>query len=131
VTHEYTLLVGGTVLAGVEEDAPATAIAWAAGTVLALGSDDQVLGTSRGDSFMVDLRGAVVVPLGPDDTPAWPPTRRLEIGAPADLAVLDRDPRIAAAGAVRTLAVLHGGHVTRGALPGHGLTGGGRARPPG
>jgi len=118
VTHEYTLLVGGIVITGTDE-APVTAIAWAAGTVIALGTDEQVLGISRGDSFRVDLRGAVVVPLGPDDDATGkPPFGRLEIGAAADLAVLDRDPRTEPAGTPRTLAVLRGGHVTRGVLPG-------------
>lgn len=38
VTHEYTLLVGGTIVPG--DGAPdATAIAWAAGVILALGTD--------------------------------------------------------------------------------------------
>lgn len=116
MTHEYTLLLGGTVLAG-EDPEPATAIAWAAGTVLALGSDDEIRSISRGDSMFVPLRGAFVVPLGPDaDEPPWPPQGTLEIGAPADMAILAGDPR-ASGPPAPVLAVLRGGHAVRGRLP--------------
>jgi hypothetical protein len=117
VTHEYTLLVGGTVLPG-EGHEPVTAIAWAAGVVLALGSDADVVAISRGDSVRVDLGGAFVVPLGTRDEPAWPSEAALEIGGPADLAILGADPRAQAGPAPPILAVLRDGHVTRGRLPG-------------
>lgn len=114
MTHEYTILTGGHVLPTGVADAPATggpgpgatAIAWAAGVVLAVGSDADVLAISRGDSHVIDLQGGVVVPLGVP----------LEPGAAADLAVLDRLP--ATGGAPRTVAVVRGGHLVEGELPG-------------
>jgi hypothetical protein len=117
MTHEYTLLLGGTILRGVDEPSYA-AIAWAEGTVLALGTDEQVRAVSRGDSEFVNLHGAYVVPVGPDETVAWPPTTTLEIGSPADLAILLDDPRRGPDGARLALGVLVGGHVVRGTLPG-------------
>lgn len=78
MTHEYTLLLGGRVIPG--GGAPeATAIAWAADTILAIGSDEEVRSISRGDSHVVDLTGAVV------RSPESGPT--LEAGGPADLVV--------------------------------------------
>jgi predicted amidohydrolase YtcJ len=105
VTHEYTLLVGGTVIAG--GSAPdAEAIAWAADTILALGSEAEVRAISRGDSHVLDLEGAFVVGL---EAP-------LEVGGPADLAVHDRDPRRSPADPAR--AVVRGGRLVEGLLPG-------------
>jgi predicted amidohydrolase YtcJ len=121
VTHEYTLLIGGTVITG-HDEADVTAIAWAADTVIALGSDDEVRGTSRGDSHIIDLEGASVVALGNGPDAYWPSDAKLEIGGPADLAVLDRDPRPLDAPAVRTLtalALVRAGRVIAGSLPGH------------
>jgi predicted amidohydrolase YtcJ len=111
VTHEYVILTGGIVLPD-GADAPrgrhrATAIAWAEDTILAIGSDAAVRAVSRGDSHFSDLRGAFVVPV----------RGRLEAGGPADMAVLDGDP---AMGPARTIAVLRGGHVVEGELPGLG-----------
>jgi predicted amidohydrolase YtcJ len=114
MTHEYTLLVGGHVIPGGGEP-DATAIAWADGTVLAIGSEEEVRSISRGDSHVVELRGAAVVPLGGSDETAWPATARLEIGGPADLVLLDHDPRT---GTPATLAVVRGGHVVNGAFAG-------------
>jgi len=124
MTHEYTLLIGGTVLPG--GDAPdATAITWAGDTVLAVGTDGDVRAISRGDSHAFELGGAFVVPLGvgAGSDAAWPTGATLEIGGRADLAVLDRDPRLADArnpGAtpIRTLALVRGGRVVAGMLPG-------------
>jgi len=61
--------------------------------VIALGSDDEVRGTSRGDSHVIDLRGASVVALGQGPDARWPPDATLEVGGRADLAVLANDPR--------------------------------------
>jgi len=113
MSHRYTLLLGGTILPAADEP-PASAMAWAEGVVLAIGSDESVRGISRGDSTFVDLAGRFVVPLGPSDTPAWPPVARLEIGGAADLAVLANDPRTAGPG--KPVAVIRAGHVVAGSL---------------
>ena len=111
MTHEYTLLVGGRVLPG--GSAPeATAIAWAAGTVLMLGSDAEIHAISRGDSHLVELGGAFVVP-GDSVGPAGDGV--LEIGGPADLDVFDGDPR---GGGLEPVAVVRAGRVIEGSLPG-------------
>lgn len=124
MTHEYTILTGGLVLTG--EGSPAcTAIAWADEIVLGFGRDQDVRAMSRGDSRFIDLRGAVVVPLGADDSVRWPPETALEIGGRADLAVLEGDPRDVLAGSrdrrgalPRTLALVRGGRIVLGAIPG-------------
>ena len=110
VTHEYTILFGGTVIPG--GDVPeGSAIAYALDTVLLVGSDDDVRSISRGDSHFIDLHGAFVVPAG----------EAIEAGGAADFVVLDGDPRVVRAEA-RTLAVVQGGRVVRGRLdrPGAG-----------
>jgi len=120
VTHRYTLLIQGTVISGRDEP-DVTAIAWAADTVIALGSDDDVRGTSRGDSHVIDLRGASVVALGEGPDVLWPPDSRLEVGGRADLAVLESDPRRIDAPAgqrLSALALVRGGRVVAGRLPG-------------
>ena len=120
MSHRYTLLVSGTILPG--GGAPdVTALAWAADTILAVGSDAAIAGISRGDSHVVDLGGAFVVPLDPSGDPRWPSVAILEVGGPADLAVLDHDPRALdarAPGTLATLAVVRGGRVVAGRLPG-------------
>jgi hypothetical protein len=119
MTHLYTILVGGTVLPG--GGAPAvSAIAWAGDTVIGLGSDDEMRGLSRGDSLFIDLGGASVVPLGEGD-PGWPGELTLEIGGPADLAILAGDPRASGATGApghAMLALVRGGQVVAGRLPG-------------
>jgi hypothetical protein len=113
VTHEYTLLVGGVVIPGAGAE-DATALAWAAGTVLAVGSDAEIHAISRGDSLVVDLRGAVVAAR---DVP-------LEVGGPADFDVFERDPRAGQGERPREpVATVLGGHVIRGGLPGLGVAG--------
>jgi hypothetical protein len=102
MTHQYTLLLGGRVVAA--GHAGATAIAWAADTILAIGSDDEVRGISRGDSHVIELRGATVAPLreGPG----------LEVGAPARLAILPSS----SSRAEEALAIVQDGRVTSGSL---------------
>ncbi|MGZ8437312.1 MAG: hypothetical protein ACXWXR_02080 [Candidatus Limnocylindrales bacterium] len=119
MTHRYTLLVGGTVIPGRDEP-DVTAIAWAEDTVIALGSDDKVRGVSRGDSLIIDLEGATVVPLGDGSDACWPVDATLEVGGRADLAVLRRDPRAgdAAGHELPAAAVVRGGRVVTGTLPG-------------
>lgn len=98
MTHEYTILTGATILPGGNR-APCEAIAWAHGTVLALGSEAEVRAISRGDSQFLAYPGAFVEPLG----------ELLEPGGPADLVVLAADPR-SGVGAGTPIAVIRGGH---------------------
>jgi len=116
VTHRYTLLVGGTILPGGGQPS-CSAIAWAEGIVLALGTDAQVRSASRGDSDFLELHGAFVVPLGAEDDPRWPPAGSLEIGGLADLAILNRDPRSSSVQTASVVALVRGGHAVRGSLP--------------
>ena len=120
MTHRYTLLVGGTVVPGGGEP-DVTAIAWADEIVLGLGTDSDVRAISRGDSHVVELGGATVVPLDPEADVRWPTEATLEVGGRADMAVLDSDPRLhsSALGAgPRTIALVRGGRVVAGVLPG-------------
>lgn len=131
MTHRYTLLIRGTVISGRDEP-DVSAIAWAADTVIALGSDDDVRGTSRGDSHVIDLGGASVVALGQGPDARWPPDATLEVGGRADLAVLESDPRRIdgpAGQRLSALALVRGGHVVAGRLPGEAQRPT-RARPP-
>ncbi len=119
MTHEYTLLTRGTIIVGRDEP-DVSAIAWAADTVIALGSDDDVRGISRGDSHVIDLGGASVVGLSEGPNVPWPPDSTLEVGGPADLAVLESDPRLAdpqAQHRLPALALVRGGRVVAGKLP--------------
>jgi hypothetical protein len=120
MTHRYTILVGGTVISG--HDGPdGEAIAWAEDTVIALGSDAAVHAISRGDSDVVDLAGASVVPLGAGLDASWPVGATLEVGGRADLAILEGDPRRLGAPVgqrLSALALVRGGRVVAGRLPG-------------
>lgn len=101
MTHEYVLLTGGCILRGAgRAGAGASAIAWAHGTILAIGSDAEVRAISRGDSRFVELAGAIVAP--------EPEGGTLEVGGPADLVVSD------AAGSV--VARVSGGRLVFGSL---------------
>ena len=115
MTHEYTLLIGGTILTGPGHP-PVTSMAWAGGTVIALGTEAEMRGISRGDSAVLQLGGAFVVPIDQAGVVSWPPASALEIGGPADLAILDDDPRDAH-GPLAPVALIRGGHVTEGNLP--------------
>jgi len=120
VTHRYTLLVGGTVISGREEP-DVSAIAWADDTVLALGSDADIRRISRGDSHVVDLAGAFVLPLGDGHGASLPAVATLAVGGPANLAIVAKDPRRARAdvdGELSPVAVVRAGRVVAGALPG-------------
>jgi predicted amidohydrolase YtcJ len=81
VTHEYTILTGGRVLGRPDDLEPATAIAWAVDTVLAVGGDEEVLSISRGDSRVLALHGALVAP--------GPGLGSLEPGSRADFSIRD------------------------------------------
>jgi predicted amidohydrolase YtcJ len=106
MTHEYTLILGATVLPGGGAP-PCEALAWASGTILALGSEAEIRAISRGDSHVMELRARFVVPL---DGP-------LEVGAPADLVVLAADPReLQGPGGPRRVAVIRAGHLVEGSL---------------
>jgi hypothetical protein len=121
VTHLYTILVRGTVLPG-RDAPPFAAIAWAGDTVIGLGSEAEMRGLSRGDSHVVDLDGAFVLPLGPAVAAGWPPAATLEIGDRADLAIVAGDPRLDEPGGTTcpTLALIRDGVVVAGGLPGSG-----------
>lgn len=143
VTHEYTILHGGTILSGAADASPATAIAYAHGIILAVGDDASVRSVSRGDSTFVDLEGLVVVPLaaverGSDSIARLPravvdPAARrgailtvegdddaagwLVPGSPADLAILSADPTALPrdrAGEVAVVATVRAGRGTGG-----------------
>lgn len=110
MTHEYTLLVGGTVVCGAGHR-DQTAVAWALATVLAVGSDESVHAISRGDSRVLSLGGAFAVAADGGV---------LEAGADADLDVYSVDPRAAvtAPGQVpEPIAKIRGGNVVAGSLP--------------
>jgi hypothetical protein len=86
MTHEYTIATGG-VIAGTPTGPgiqPATAIAWAADTVLAVGTDAEMRALSRGDSIFLDLAGATICATRPVGGP-------LATGDPADLDVRAAD----------------------------------------
>ena len=120
MTHVYTILYDATVLTGDEECPRATALAWAADTILAIGETATVRAISRGDSRFIALPGRLITlaPARPDaveqslreavgmaDTKGveailaslrrlgpTDPVRRLEIGEPADRAIWSADP---------------------------------------
>ena len=121
MTHEYTILANGVVEGHREAvsalptmtataEARATAVAYAGGVVLAVGTDAEVRAISRGDSRLIDLEGRRVIPLAHAATLAWPPScdrdgldrlamlairgspaNELDIGSPADFAVCSKD----------------------------------------
>jgi hypothetical protein len=106
MTHEYTILIGGVVLPGGAEST-CTAIAWTADTILALGTDEDVLSISRGGSVVVALQRHVVVPIADGGV--------LEVGGPADLAVL---PPGSAPGDAAVVALVRSGRLVQGWLDG-------------
>lgn len=110
MTHEYALLVGGTVITGGGEP-DCEAIAWAEDTILALGSEAEVRAISRGDSHVMAIPGAFV---------RGARAARLEVGGAADLDMFDADPRGEAEGVSGTpaepRAVIRAGRVVAGEL---------------
>jgi len=91
MSHEYTIATRGLVLGtGLTPDP--TALAWADGTILAVGDDAAVRALSRGDSTFVDLAGRAVSG-GTDPDTAVDRLPRLEPGSPADLLIWSSDPR--------------------------------------
>jgi len=129
MTHEYTVATGGLVL-GATAGQPATALAWAEDTVLAVGTDAEVRAISRGDSTFVDLVG-LAVSAGRDAAAATHLLRAavargsgagierllagIEPGAPADLLIWSRDPRTLAAeeaADLRVVGFVRAGHLT-------------------
>ena len=121
MTHRYTILLGGSVFSGGEAPV-ASAIAWADDTVIGLGDDEAIRALSRGDSLVVELGGASVLPLSADGA-AWPVDATLEVGGRADLVIVEADPRVANAppdGHLQSIAVVRGGRVVAGTLPGRG-----------
>lgn len=116
MTHRYTILVGAIVLPGAGES-EAQAIAWAHDAVLAIGLEAEVRSISRGGSHVLDAAGGFVVPLDKNGVVRWPPATTLEVGGPADLAVLDADPRHEGSSPTVVRAVVRGGRVIGGSLP--------------
>jgi len=118
VTHEYVIGLRGIVAPSAPAAGAATAIAWAADRVLAVGADADVRSISRGDSIFLDLAGCTVTPLPDDparaarlveasgipaadasagvglltDAGLLAPDERLEPGSPANLAFWGGDP---------------------------------------
>jgi len=119
MTHEYTVATNGVVLGSL--DAAATAVAWAADTILAAGDDASVRAISRGDSTFVDLGGRAIS-AGADPVAAQSALRaavacggvadtiarlgRIEAGAPADLLIWSHDPTAMAPTEAEGLAVV-------------------------
>jgi hypothetical protein len=140
MTHEYVIAVDGLVEPPSREGDSATAIGWAAGAILAVGSDEAVRAISRGDSTFLDLGGCVVTALPVDlaradavvrqmstpgadigqrlmDLGLLGPEATLQPGSPADLAFWGPETDPAAPGAPipwRLVASVRGGHFTVG-----------------
>ncbi len=120
MTHEYTILYDAVVLTGDEACPRATALAWAADTLLAVDDTATVRAISRGDSRFIALPGRLITPVpdrpdtverslreavGMADTTGveailaslrrlapTDPVRCLQIGELADLAIWSADP---------------------------------------
>ncbi|MEI7745081.1 MAG: hypothetical protein WCK58_15195 [Chloroflexota bacterium] len=122
MTHEYTLLVNGTVIRG--GGLPdATAVAWAHDTILAIGADAEIHAISRGDSHVLDLSGIYA---------AGAAGGVLEVGGPADIDIFGTDPR-GTGGAIGPVAVIRKGVPLAGGRlegwqPGQGSAGHGPGR---
>ncbi len=82
MTHEYVIGLGGIIAAEPVGGEPATAIAWAADRVLAVGPDEAVSAISRGDSIFLDLAGCTVTPLPEDPARAVRVLQAAGVGAP-------------------------------------------------
>ncbi|MGD8486352.1 MAG: hypothetical protein PVH07_06905 [Chloroflexota bacterium] len=132
MTHEYVIALNGIVAPG-PAGGTATAVAWAAEAVLAVGTDESVRAISRGDSIFLDLDGCAITPLPANPEAAADAVRQagtgavdivsllvragrldpeaaLEPGAPADLAMW----QATAGGGHRLVATVRGGLFTEG-----------------
>jgi hypothetical protein len=89
VTHEYVIALDGRIDPHRPGDAgpAATAIAWAADHVLAVGTDDVVRAISRGDSTFLDIEGCVVTALPDDPERAASMLRDASLGGAPELDV--------------------------------------------
>lgn len=128
MTHEYVIALNGHIEPDPGGDSEETALAWAAGAILAVGPDDVVRAISRGDSTFLDLGGCLVTPLpdAPSQADSLVREKRagaadiarvlvesgllsaeasLEPGAPADLAFWDESGLV---------AIVRGGHFSDG-----------------
>ena len=128
MTHEYVIALNGHVEPDPGGESEETAVAWAAGAVLAVGPNDVVRAISRGDSRFLDLHGCLVTPLpeAPSQADSLIREKRaqgaevarllvesgllsseasLEPGAPADLAFWDESGLV---------AIVREGHFTDG-----------------
>lgn len=133
MTHEYVIALSGHIEPDLTGDAEETALAWAAGAVLAVGPDEVVRAVSRGDSTFLDLGGCVVTPLPEDladaasavreqarrpsdigrvlvETGLLGPGAVLEPGAAADFAFW----AVRESGAPKLAAIVRDGHFTEG-----------------
>jgi predicted amidohydrolase YtcJ len=120
MTHEYRILIGGTVIRGPGQ-ADATAIAWAGGTIIAIGSDTEVRAISRGDSFVASIARLFVAAVPRSTDPSLDLAGVLEVGGDANFAILTFDPRRPPSDHGTTasiVCVVRLGRVVRGRLPG-------------
>ncbi len=148
MTHEYVIALGGHILCATRIGEPApTAVAWATGHILAVGTDEAVASISRGDSTFLDLGGCAVTPDPVDrvaaqrllratvaaavpfvvdalllSAGALKPDTCLEPGAPSDLAFWSANPETLlphSADSLHIIAVVRNGLFTIGE-PHHG-----------
>ena len=118
MTHEYIIGLGGRIEPAGEQHEGATAIGWAADSILAVGSDRDVRAISRGDSTFLDLGGCHVTALPEDIEAAMLAARSV---APESVPRGDVGTRLAAAGVLPAGSILETG--TRADLAFWGIAG--------